>query len=85
MQNWPKDITKKSKCSSVGYINPINEIMSQTQEIQVLITLEVDTSLSKEQIKQHFLEMEKLYTENVLISKSLAIEIKEESEIYGNF
>lgn len=58
--------------------------MSQTQEIQVLITLEVDTSLSKEQIKQHFLEMEKLHTKNVLISKSLAIEIKEESEIYCN-
>jgi ribosomal protein S24E len=54
------------------------------QEVRVTLTLEVDASLSKEEIKQHFLEMEKIYTENVLISKSLAIDVKEEAEIYGN-
>lgn len=60
-----------------------------TQEVQVTITLEVDASKSKEDIKAFVLDMEQTYTRTVSnrnrweFSKLTVTDIKEESEIYG--
>lgn len=48
------------------------------QEIQVILTLSVPTFMDKEDIETHILEYLKDSVE------VLKIEIKEESEIYGN-
>jgi hypothetical protein len=59
-----------------------------TQEVQIVLTLEVDASKSKEEIKRFFLDMEETYTQTVSsknrweFPKITLIDIKEESEIY---
>jgi hypothetical protein len=61
-----------------------------TQEVQIILTLEVDTTKSKEDIKKFFLDMEQTYTQTVSAKnrwefpKITLIDVKEESEIYGN-
>ena len=58
------------------------------QEVQIIITLEVDISKTKEDIKNFFYDMEETYTRTVSrrnrmeFSKIDLVEIKEESEIY---
>lgn len=60
------------------------------QEVQILLTMEVDADKSKEDIRRFFLDMEHVYT-SVCSSRnrweysSLEVtEIKEEAEIFGN-
>jgi len=61
-----------------------------TQEVQIILTLEVDSSKSKEDIKKFFYDMEQTYTRSVSsrnrweFPKLTLIEIKEESEIYDS-
>lgn len=61
-----------------------------TQEVQIILTLEVDATKSKEDIKKFFLDMEQTYTQTVSAKnrwefpKITLIDVKEESEIYGN-
>lgn len=58
------------------------------QEVQIILTLEVDASKSKEDIKKFFYDMEETYTRTVSnrnrweFSKISLVEVKEESEIY---
>lgn len=60
------------------------------QEVQVILTLEVDAEKTKEDIKNFFIDMEETYTRTVSdrnrweFNKITLIEIKEESEIYNN-
>lgn len=61
-----------------------------TQEVQVILTLEVDTTKSKQDIKDFFNDMEQTYTRSVSsrnrfeFPKITLVEVKEEAEIYGN-
>lgn len=61
-----------------------------TQEVQVILTMEVDCSQSKEDIKNFIIEMEQTYTRTastinrMLYPKIEIKQIKEEAEIYGN-
>ena len=61
-----------------------------TQEVQIILTLEVDASKSKEEIKRFFYDMEQTYTRIVSsrnrweFPKITLVDIKEESEIYGS-
>lgn len=58
------------------------------QEVQIILTLEVDANKTKEDIKRFFWEMEKTYTRTCSdrnrweFSKIALVEIKEEAEIY---
>jgi hypothetical protein len=60
------------------------------QEVQIILTLEVDADKSKEDIKRFFWDMGNTYTQTVSarnrweFSKITLIDIKEESEIYNN-
>jgi len=60
-----------------------------TQEVQITLTLEVDLSKSKEDIKKFFLDMEETYTRTVSsrnrweFPKITLIDVKEEAEIYN--
>lgn len=60
-----------------------------TQEVQIILTLEVDLSKSKEDIKKFFLDMEETYTRTVSsrnrweFPKITLIDVKEEAEIYN--
>jgi hypothetical protein len=60
------------------------------QEVQVVLTLEVDATKSKKDIENFFLEMERVYTQSVSqknrmeFPKLTLVDIKEEAEIYGN-
>lgn len=60
-----------------------------TQEVRIILTLEVDLSKSKEDIKKFFFDMEKTYTQTVSsrnrweFPKITLIDVKEESEIYN--
>lgn len=64
--------------------------MEGTQEVQVILTLEVDINKSKEEIKAFFLDMEQTYTRTVSsrnrmeFPSIMLIDVKEEAEIYGN-
>lgn len=59
-----------------------------TQEVQIILTLEVDVSKSKKDIKDFFDDMEQTYTRSVSsrnrfeFPKITLVEVKEESEIY---
>lgn len=59
------------------------------QEVKIILTLEVDATKSKEEIKKFFLDMEETYTRTVSsknrweFPKITIIEIKEETEIYN--
>jgi hypothetical protein len=61
-----------------------------TQEVQIIITAEADTTMSKEDIKNFINSMARVYTAHGLTTnlwKSpniISIEVKEEAEIYGN-
>ena len=61
-----------------------------TQEVQVILTLEVDATKSKQDIKDFFNDMEQTYTRSVSdrnrfeFPKITLVEVKEEAEIYGN-
>lgn len=61
-----------------------------TQEVQIILTLEVDINKSKQDIKDFFNDMEQTYTRTVSdrnrweFPKITLIDVKEESEIYGN-
>lgn len=61
-----------------------------TQEVQIILTLEVDASKSKEDIKKFFIDMEQTYTRSTSsrnrweFPKITLIAVKEEAEIYGN-
>lgn len=61
-----------------------------TQEVQIILTLEVDVNKSKQDIEDFFNDMEKTYTRTVSdrnrweFPKITLIDVKEESEIYGN-
>ena len=61
-----------------------------TQEVQVTLTLEVDTTLSKEEIKKELKRLINLGTlqsttyQRMLIHRIKITEIKEEAEIYKN-
>jgi hypothetical protein len=61
----------------------------KTQEVQITLTLEVDLSKSKEDIKKFFYDMEQTYTQTVStrnrweFPKITLIDVKEEAEIYG--
>ena len=61
-----------------------------TQEIQVILTMEVDVSKSKEDIKDFFLDMEQTYTNTVSdrnrweFPRITLVDVKEEAEIYHN-
>ena len=61
-----------------------------TQEVQIILTLEVDASKSKNDIKAFFYDMEQTYTRTVSernrweFPKITLIDIKEEAEIYNN-
>ena len=61
-----------------------------TQEVQIILTLEVDTNKSKQDIKDFFNDMEQTYTRAVSdqnrleFPKITLVEVKEEAEIYGN-
>ena len=61
-----------------------------TQEVQVILTLEVDATKSKQDIIDFFNDMEQTYTRNVSdrnrfeFPKITLVEVKEEAEIYGN-
>jgi hypothetical protein len=58
------------------------------QEVQIILTLEVDATKNKEDIKKFFYDMEETYTRTVSqknrfeFSKITLIDIKEEAEIY---
>ena len=60
------------------------------QEVQVVLTLEVDVDKTKEEIKAFFLDMEETYTRTVSdrnrweFSKITLVDVKEEAEIYEN-
>ena len=60
------------------------------QEVQIILTLEVDCDKSKEDIKKFFYDMEETYTRTVSdrnrweFSKITLIDVKEESEIYNS-
>lgn len=60
------------------------------QEVQIILTLEVDADKSKEDIKAFFKDMEETYTRTVSdrnrweFSKITLIDVKEESEIYNS-
>lgn len=60
------------------------------QEVQIILTLEVDVDKSKDDIKKFFYDMEETYTRTVSdrnrweFSKITLVEIKEECEIYNN-
>lgn len=59
------------------------------QEVQIILTLEVDIEKSKQDIKDFFFDMEETYTRTVSrrnrmeFSKITLVEVKEESEIYN--
>lgn len=59
-----------------------------TQEVQVILTLEVELTKSKEDIKKFFYDMEQTYTQTVSAKNRwefpsiIMVEVKEESEIY---
>ena len=61
-----------------------------TQEVQVTLTLEVDTTLSKEDIKKELKRIINLGTlqsttyQRMLIPRIKIEEVKEEAEIYNN-
>ena len=61
-----------------------------TQEVQIILTLEVDANKSKDDIKAFFNDMEQTYTRTVSdrnrceFPKITLIYIKEEAEIYNN-
>lgn len=61
-----------------------------TQEVQIILTLEVDVTKSKEDIKDFFFDMEQTYTRTVSdrnrweFPKITLVEVKEEAEIYEN-
>ena len=61
-----------------------------TQEVQVILTLEVDATKSKQDIIDFFNDMEQTYTRSVSdrnrseFPKITLVEVKEEAEIYGN-
>jgi hypothetical protein len=61
-----------------------------TQEVQIVLTLEVDVEKSKKDIEKFFYDMEKTYTRTVSRKNRMElpnitlVEIKEEAEIYGN-
>lgn len=61
-----------------------------TQEVQIVLTLEVDIEKSKKDIEMFFHDMEQTYTRHVSqrnrmeFPKLTLVEIKEEAEIYGN-
>ena len=61
-----------------------------TQEVQVTLTLEVDTTLSKEDIKKELKRLINLGTlqsityQRMLIPRIKIEEVKEEAEIYNN-
>ena len=61
-----------------------------TQEVQVVLTLEVDASKSKKDIKRFILDMLNTYTQTVSarnrweFPKISVTDIKEEKDIYGN-
>jgi hypothetical protein len=61
-----------------------------TQEVQIILTLEVDINKSKEEIKEFFHDMEQTYTRTVSardrwkFPKITLIDVKEEAEIYNN-
>lgn len=58
------------------------------QEVQIILTLEVDANKSKKDIQKFFLDMEETYTRTVSMKNRMEfsnislIEIKEEAEIY---
>jgi len=60
-----------------------------TQEVQIILTLEVDINKSKEDIKKFFNDMEQTYTRTVSAKnrmefpKITLVTVKEEAEIYG--
>jgi hypothetical protein len=60
-----------------------------TQEVQIILTLEVDLSKSKEDIKKFFIDMEETYTRTVSarnrweFPRITLIDVKEEAEIYN--
>jgi hypothetical protein len=60
-----------------------------TQEVQIILTLEVDLSKSKEDIKRFFLDMEETYTRTISsrnrweFPKITFVDVKEEAEIYN--
>lgn len=59
-----------------------------TQEVQIILTLEVDISKNKQDIKDFFIDMEQTYTRAVSAKnrwefpKITLIEVKEEADIY---
>ena len=61
-----------------------------TQEVQVILTIEVDATKSKQDIKDFFNDMEQTYAKSVSdrnrfeFPKITLVEVKEEAEIYGN-
>lgn len=60
----------------------------ETQEVQITLTLEVDLSKSKEDIKKFFYNMEQTYTQTVSARNRwefpsiIIVDVKEEAEIY---
>lgn len=58
------------------------------QEIQIILTLEADTSRNKDDIRKFFSDMEQTYTRSVPASdrmdlpKLILVDVKEEREIY---
>lgn len=60
-----------------------------TQEVQVILTMEVDVTKSKEDIKRFFLDMEQTYTQTVSARNRwefpsiIMVDVKEEAEIYN--
>jgi len=62
----------------------------KTQEVQVILTLEVDITISKEEITKHFNDMKDDYVKNVSKGNNeefpqiISIQVKEEAEIYNN-
>lgn len=59
-----------------------------TQEVQVILTMEVDITKSKEDIKKFFYDMEQTYTQTVSAKNRwefpsiIIVDVKEGAEIY---
>ena len=55
-----------------------------TQEIKVILTLEVDVNFPVDALKHYFKCMSNIHVEGELIADFISIEVKEEAEIYKN-
>jgi hypothetical protein len=55
-----------------------------TQEIQVILTLKVDTTLPIKTLKDYFKEVSYIYINGEVAASFIKLEVKEEAEIYKN-